>query len=167
MNLYLYAYSNPLRLYDYHGLSPSSCCNPEYSDADCCAKIPTNEDGLFIVGGVSAGGTVMCCQGRKVSCVARFYNRSSSSNSIIRKCIDKHERKHFEHVGPCMSNCDTMLMNHEGDPNHNECEAYAVELECLKDNIGECGSDGSCRMRINGEINSTRDNGKRKYGCSF
>lgn len=66
-----------------------------------------------------------------------------------------------------MSNCDVTLINHEGDPDHNECEAYAVELECLRDNIGECGSDIACRMRINGEINSTRDTGRKNMGALF
>lgn len=75
LNLYLYVYDNPLILYDYHGLSPASCCNSEYSDADCCGKIPTNDEGLFVIGGGSAGSTVMCCQGRKISCVARAYNK--------------------------------------------------------------------------------------------
>lgn len=167
VNIYAYAFNNPMKFTDYLGLSSEPCCNPSASDQDCCGKIPTNEEGLFVVAGQTAGGTVMCCQGRKVACVANKYNNSSGSSKIIKKCIEKHEKKHFDHVGDCGSNCDINIMNHVGNANMNECESYVVELECLQNSLYECGNDSICRIRIIAEINSTKQNGKAKYGCNI
>ena len=166
-NLYAYVYGRPLIIRDQTGLSSEPCCDPKLSDAQCCNQIPTNDQGLFIIGGATAGGTVMCCQGRKITCIAKKYTSGDPSIAIIGKCIEEHERKHFDHVGECPSNCSPFLMTHQGDVDHNECEAYAVEINCLRRSIQECGSNTLCRVRVNAEISATRQTGKNQYGCSL
>jgi RHS repeat-associated protein len=141
LNNYSYAGGNALRFTDVFGLR--ACCSPSTkTDAECCASPPATE----ALQGRS--GTPICCEGRLVPCIK---TRSSPEPiySIIRSCVLRHEQKHIdEDVLGCECTGIYPARPKEGRYDIGECEAYWIEIRCLKEGSAKCGTDELCRSWI-------------------
>jgi RHS repeat-associated protein len=143
LNTFGYADVSPILFTDRFGLM---------SDSGCCARSNTLNQG----GG--DGGWVVCCEGRKVACVANNVPNSNNDkvNKIFKDCAEQHERRHFQD----MDNCPTCTMGpvrietfksgtnfHQG-----ECPAHQVSLSCFMVGWGKCGNDNQCKEQLRGLI---------------
>ena len=139
-----YTDANPIALTDVLGLM---------SDAGCCAQ--SNQ----LNQGDGDGGWVVCCEGRKVACVANNVPNSKNDkvNTIFKDCVEQHERRHFQDMDPCPScTAGPVRINrfkkgigdHEG-----ECPAHQVSLSCLMVGWGKCGNDNQCKEQLRGMVN--------------
>jgi len=164
INSYLYVHARPLDLRDPLGLLASGgCCNP-LSDDECCAKAAAAA--LFVVGGAEVEGIAICCQGRKVGC-ANVAGRSRGSG-VIRKCVLAHERKHFEHID-CRAGCGVFHPEFKAgiDPRAGECEAYGVELACLRDSMVDCKNEEACKIAVEAAVRARIRSSGSNYGCRW
>jgi hypothetical protein len=101
-------------------------------------------------------GGVICCDGRKVSCVWQeggWNATDPKAVKIVDKCVKKHEDDHHQRLGACTPDIPSLYrprsyVNHDKD----ECLAYRVEYQCLKSSISECGGDSICTTEVNKEI---------------
>lgn len=167
-NVYAYASFDPVSFFDSRGLSVEPCCEPKMSDEDCCNTIPVSESGNYILHGApGAAATVMCCQGRSITCVSRIFTRNKPGDHILLKCVKVHEDFHnVNHVEPCPANCSYYVNPFKPgkDPHDGECEAYAAHERCLRDGLHECGGDKMCELRVRSEIGVIKGN-KEVYKC--
>ncbi len=171
-NFFAYVYSSPLVLSDSLGLaSDGKCCSPQMTDQDCCGSIPAGPNGSLALDGAppDARGTVMCCQGRKVWCGQLPGNPNSETNKIRTRCIKEHEERHFPDTDECPQNCDYFVSRFKPGANQNEgeCNAYAVELQCLRRNLPSCGSSITCKALIEAAIREILTDPRKRYGCNF
>ncbi|MEJ5150475.1 RHS repeat-associated core domain-containing protein [Comamonas sp. MYb396] len=167
-NFYAYASSNPIMYYDPQGLQAKPCCQPQMTDQDCCNSIPTSSDGLNFEMPSLATGTVMCCQGRSISCLSKSYDHAKYGRDISRKCAKVHEDTHQAHVKKCPMDCSYFVNPFDIDkisPEKGECEAYGAELKCLTDSLPECGDDALCKMKIKASIASSKKELGEKRQC--
>jgi hypothetical protein len=147
---------NPLTGYDtsdWGGSNDSKQCCPEaknMSDADCCRKAYRSGSDHG-----SAGG-VVCCHGRKVSCVWKKGGitnpRRLSAVKIIKECIKQHEDVHHDDV-QCPDTCGISRggTNNVQTRNQSECSAYTTQLTCMYRGIRKC-KDDICRKAVKAEI---------------
>ncbi len=140
---YSYVGGNPAMLSDSRGL---------LSDNECCARsqeLGQNRSPASL-------GWVICCEGRKVACVAKL-NDVSKAWGIISKCIGEHEKSHLPEISCPNCSREPERPQRSGnntwdDYNKSECRGGRIELACLRRRLGECGTDLTCRATVQGEI---------------
>jgi len=143
--LYAFVGNSPLNRADYLGLRVEPPSGPADHCQDPCGDAKKK--------GLDAGdyGGVICCGGKKHTCVWKA-GRTSGSNStataIVTQCITEHEDAHHDDT-----NCPKIWcydwptrpdFKKGKDPNAEECASYYVHLDCLQSNISRCGSDQQC-----------------------
>ena len=137
--------------------TPSECCK---AAADAGLAINDN--------GTPTGGTVICCDGRKITCV--FYWSSAEAEDdrldlikenegyhkavrIQNGCLHKHENVHARDM-TCPDTIPYLSrprLASEDAVNKSECEAYKAEAECLRTNKVRCANSpdpGACESLI-------------------
>jgi len=155
VNFYTYAEQNPVLAYDPYGLL-SSCCQQA---KQMILQNPKNK---------GAHGTVVCCYGKKESCVWSEQGATMAPDTIIRKCKIAHEDKHQEQ-GACQCECDQvcLLGVPTKDKNKSECEAYRVQIDCMRKHLRDCGGNVACRNVLRVEIAKTTETANNKYVCGI
>jgi hypothetical protein len=151
VNTYGYVGGAPQKFADRKGLCVSD---------DACCSHPVAQRTLS-----QFGGTVMCCMGRKVACVAPL-DGPEPGKSLLMGCTRKHEERHLQDV-ECGSNNTIETANWTTDANQGECAAYRVQLGCLRDAGPQCGGNNLCENWIRTNITDLTASGNRKYRCGF
>jgi hypothetical protein len=139
------------------------------SDKNCCDTISKNSNGDYLLpGGMVAGATVMCCQGRKIVCVAdKYRNRNIPGTNITLKCTIEHEDYHNRnHNPPCPDDCSVRLnyLKPGLNLNDSECEAFNRNLQCLRSRRHECGGNSACEKQVDQDITAI-ESVKRSRRC--
>ena len=179
----IYAYLNDRPV---SGLDPSGLCQKKRTDKDCCGAAKTtkatgaaidevskminsgiNDDGKddSIAGG-SIGG-VICCDGRKVSCVWESGGNTNPKNKkgreIIDLCITEHEKEHEGQLPDCDPKPDLYRPKVPKDKKDRyECDAYTREKKCLETHKKDCAGDAECESAVESEIEHAKQ-GIKKY----
>ncbi|TWU03447.1 hypothetical protein Pla100_03740 [Neorhodopirellula pilleata] len=123
-------------------------------EQECCdeAKAAGMSDG-------DAGG-VVCCDGRKVSCVwiSTGYlighpDRPTEPTAIkiIDECVKKHEDTHHGHIDDCKAKVPSLErpdFSAGVDADKGECEAYKAEEKCMKGKIVKCRGRLNCANQV-------------------
>ncbi|MCW5555098.1 MAG: RHS repeat-associated core domain-containing protein [Verrucomicrobiae bacterium] len=148
-NLYRFAMNNPVSVFDAFGLLPQAsigCLDP-CGDAK---KMGLDKRGSPI-------GGVICCRGQRYACVwdpsLGGLVTSPTAQDIIGKCIEEHEKVHFDEVD-CPEGCvpDRPLPR---DPNRDmqgECDALRQTIPCLQNSLDDCRGDRECLKQVKSEI---------------
>ena len=128
------------------------------TDAVCCADAKLR---LSIPPSDAAG--VVCCDGRKVSCVfvpGGIVGGGGSGNpiadGIVDRCLIVHEGTHHADIPECPDECNTLTRPGWGpgvDGRHEECLASRAELNCLTQHYSQCGSNSACEAAVDARIN--------------
>jgi hypothetical protein len=161
-NLFEYVQSHPLTGRDPSGkdnICNLKCALPRRPLSMCCGNAKRE--------GIDGGhlGGVVCCDGRKVSCVWSenfpiLYKDDLTAWELIRDCVERHEDTHLLDVANCQDPC------HRGvkrggtlTPLHrpgSECRAYRAELSCLHRSISRCSGDPACEVIVDTRIAHVR-----------
>ncbi|MEI7576991.1 MAG: RHS repeat-associated core domain-containing protein [Armatimonadota bacterium] len=85
-------------------------------------------------------GAVLCCDGKKITCIFDF-NLPTGTSDRIKSCIRKHEETHHSQCScpkqgakECLPPDKTSLEEYI----RNECNGYAVEIDCYANSRKEC-----------------------------
>jgi hypothetical protein len=151
VNRFVYVSANPLRFSDRKGLA-ADC-----GDSECCAH-PISQRTLRGI-----GGTVMCCKGRKVICIAPFDGPEPGKSHIL-SCIKRHEERHLQDV-ECSSSNTIEWADFTTNPSSAECAAFRVELNCLRN--APCGNNAVCQDWIRKNIGDKTGFANRRHQCGF
>lgn len=134
------------------------------SEDECCKT--AKADGLA----GRAGGGVVCCDGRQVSCSWLTSSGNDIADRIAAKCKKKHEDTHHDDHKKCDAAIPSLYRGriHDNvDLAKEECKAYGVEIQCLKDSKKDCKNDENCKSLIDGSINFLKRDGNRRFSCEF
>ena len=178
-----YAYLNDRPV---SGLDPSGLCQKKRTDKECCDAAKTtkatgaaldavskminsgiNDDGKDdSIAGSSIGG-VICCDGRKVSCVWESGGNTNTKNKkgreIIDLCITEHEKEHEGQLPDCDPKPDLYRPKVPRDKKDRyECDAYTREKKCLETHKKDCAGDAECESAVESEIEHA-EQGIKKY----
>ena len=151
-NLYRFVNNSPTGAFDPFGLisSDKMGCDDPCGDAKKMG-LDKNPDGTR-----APGGTV-CCGGQKYGCVWDKSNggriTDPKAQDIIGNCMQQHEDTHAKQPGDCPNSCVPSNAADDKKTHYkNECEAYTVSLQCLRDSQDDCGGDPACLNQVNSEI---------------
>jgi RHS repeat-associated protein len=139
---YVYGEADPFSTFDPRGLAPT-----ELSDEDCCTAVRT-------LVSADADGTVACCNGRRIACVW-YQPPPGPEGRKIAKCRVRHENSHLDDDGKCDEGCPALFRT--PSKARNECDAYGIELDCLRREKKSCGKSSFCLQRIEAEIADRSD----------
>ncbi len=131
------------------------------SNEECCNHLVAQ----YELAGI--GGTVMCCMGRKVACASPVPG-DVPGGTILKKCVIKHEERHFEDV-ECPS-CNTVEyagIRRERDQRKVECDAHRVESKCLEESLSLCAGNAQCVDWITTARAQNFIYANRKYNCGI
>ena len=122
------------------------------------------------------GGGVVCCYGVMSSCVWNSPEGSGEGQNagiaVVDQCIEAHEDDHQNDVtctgapGP-----ERPYFDPGKDQDAEECHAYGIEIQCLRDSLSSCNSlQGqevtNCQNEINGRLTFIIDYGNQEYSCN-
>jgi RHS repeat-associated protein len=137
MSTYVYGGADPFSTFDPRGLAPT-----ELSDEDCSTAVRT-------LVSTDADGTVACCNGRRIACVW-YQPPPGPEGRKIAKCQIRHQNSHLNDDGKCDEGCPALVRT--PSKAHNECDAYGIEVNCLRRENKSCGKSPYCLQRIEAEI---------------
>jgi hypothetical protein len=154
--LYVFVSNNPIDWVDYLGLVAEAPNGPAGHCQDPCGD--AKRQGLDVnLDGEKDDGGVICCGGKKYTCVWGTGNATNpKAKWIIATCIAVHEYDHLNEV-------DCPACWKRGFPTRppsrnlqdwdaNECSAYKAELQCLQSRFGGCGGDPDCEEQVTDAI---------------
>lgn len=106
---------------------------------------------------------VICCGGKKYTCVWRPGGQTGATNKkaqeLISKCLSQHEDNHHDDVvcPDCSFWPTRERFKIPVDPRRAECAAYTVHLKCLQNAFASnaCGGDTECNRQLLREIVET------------
>ncbi|WP_171165569.1 RHS repeat-associated core domain-containing protein [Usitatibacter palustris] len=135
LDTFTYVSGNPLGFTDRSGLM---------SDGACCQM--SDQQGQ----GGKDYGWVICCEGRKVSCVSPRNENNDKVRAMVQECGKRHEDIHHPQTPPCPSCKPAPERQNDWKRNvdgyASECLAYADTKKCMR--VDRCGSDNACRERV-------------------
>lgn len=134
---YAYAWSRVFTRIDSVGLRGQDTTTPEA----CCQ---TPEALAYLA---NSGGTVMCCAGKKIPCVAPDPQGPWPYVQILRSCALGHEKRHVRDVD-CVCKDRPFPAPLHTPKGPAECSATRAEVSCLISSTGDCSSDSSCQQQI-------------------
>jgi RHS repeat-associated protein len=142
-NLYAFAENIPTSFCDAEGLAGSPCADP------CGSAKKKGLDKGDVAG-------VICCGGKKYSCVWKSGGATGATNkkakAVIDKCSKVHEDTHHGDVDcPSGPGVTRPPFKPGLDPNTQECKAFKAEVACLDNSIAACGGDPKCISQVNAE----------------
>ena len=160
LNRYAFVTSNSLRFIDRLGL-----CKLQLTDDQCCNHDVTQKT----LTSQAAGGTVMCCGGRKVPC-AETPNGPNPGQGLIKNCILAHETRHIPDVECSPYSDNTIEQAHfrrDVPKEEGECNAYTAHLDCLSTAIAGCGTNGQCQDWVRQDAAKMLTTAEGRYRCGF
>ncbi|MBN1560378.1 RHS repeat-associated core domain-containing protein [candidate division KSB1 bacterium] len=167
INLYAYVDSNPIHNLDTYGLC-------DKSDEECCKWAAAND----LHKKEKAIGLVICCEGRKVSCVFPPSGQESGpGNDEKNACVKKHEDEHHDVILPCPKNSDRVTVGSHNltkpEREKEECDAFREEIKCLESKLyNECTKYGTfderndCYGAVSTEITRIKFEMSPYYHCN-
>jgi RHS repeat-associated protein len=156
-NLYNFVGNDPIRRIDSLGLLFWGCSRNPCADPCGDAK----RKGL----GAGSYGFVVCCGGKKYSCVnSPGVTTNKKAQKIATACITEHENDHHDDIDCPPGPGVTQPPYKSGkDPNAEECSAYKKHLACLQSHLKDCGGDPACEKDVQAEI--SRVEGRIRQTC--
>ncbi len=148
-NLYSFVDNRPALRIDLLGRAG---CDNVCSDA-VKEGLDVDERGLPDVSGV------ICCEGKKYSCLWRPTGQSGRlidplAQRIAGRCLIDHENVHHDHI-----DCPACTPWPTREPfrfpiteANGECEAYTKSVTCLQNGLRECNNDLTCKQQLAQEI---------------
>lgn len=168
LNLFRYSAGSPVNFVDPDGKQGKMPAKPR-QDKECCEEALKMK--FNFIGDRRIGGTVVCCDGRKVSCVwIDTKSGNLKADTRIRRCLLEHEDHHHDDVKRCPGCLDCLERAVWKKPENEaieECAAYRVERKCLRQAIHFCGRVPSCMDALNQRLKEITEYGRRRYGCIF
>ena len=146
----------------------SSCCRdatiiPSRTCQTCCNAINELRDFGFLV----------CCDGKWCPCNTMTSGlHPEYANELARKiiafCVDKHEVSHIgDDPGTCQCGDEPRKSyTTAGSQDWNECRAYSVEYQCLRNSLKYCKGDSNCEDEVRLRMDSILNNLAPIYHCS-
>ncbi len=122
---------------------------------------------LILVAGKDEGavGGVICCDGRKITCLWKPGGltgaKDPQAKKIVEYCARLHEDLHHKHVPDCPRGCDTLERPNfklNITPSEGECEAHELGLKCLQNNKHNCNANTQCEIEVDEEIGYVQEN---------
>jgi hypothetical protein len=112
---------------------------------------------------------VVCCGGKKYSCVWISGGATGAGNkeakSIIDKCSGAHEDDHHDDIDcPSGPGVTRPPFKPGKSPKAEECSAFKAEVACLKSSISGCDGDPQCISQVLAEIDSNNQQIKKLCG---
>jgi RHS repeat-associated protein len=166
-NLYGFVGNNPINRLDFLGLKAEVPGGPASHCQDPCgdAKKKGLDKG-------DAGG-VICCAGKKYSCVWKPGGSTGAQNAtsvaIISQCLAEHENAHHDDIECPKTWCygfpTRPPFRDPSQANAEECNSYFVQLDCLRRNMSNCGADQQCQEEVQHELDFVANELNRR-GCS-
>jgi RHS repeat-associated protein len=156
MSVYEYVRSLPMGWLDPLGNETEG--DREAFVCECCKK--ARAQGL--ISGEHGAGSVLCCKGRKIACVAIEWKTEETQDlppgwtdqdvkdvdssinlarDIMNQCIKAHEKQHFGDTKPCSGGPDLFVPKFMGTRamrDKVERKAHEVELDCVRKKLGHC-----------------------------
>jgi RHS repeat-associated protein len=158
VNLFSYAFQNPIRLLDPLGLYATVCCEGrEMNEEECCRSYAW----------ASEAGKLICCGGRKMACVNPNSPRipNSRADDVLKGCIQRHEDEHLNHADDCEPCGIAPARIKSGwTKGTAECAAYNAEIKCLKRNRRNCRGERDCLAYLD-QLISDATNQRNRF-CS-
>lgn len=89
------------------------------------------------------------------------------AGKIVADCVKQHEERHLQQNPQC-PDCKTgpKVDQDEKTEKRNECEAYRIEVACLRKKRRECQTR-DCREKVDAAIAKTMRVSARAYGCKW
>ena len=155
-NLHGFVGNRPSSRLDFLGLRAEAPGGPAGHCQDPCGDAKKN--------GLDKGdaGGVICCKGKKYSCVWTPGKATiPKAVAIVTNCITLHENDHHDDIDCpkvwCYGFPTRPAFKKGKNANAEECSAYKVELSCLQSNRSQCGGDPLCEQEIDAEIQFVTD----------
>ncbi len=139
------------------------------SDRECCRD--AKAEGLHKVDGIDSAGGVICCDGKKVACVWGDYSKfTDTAEDAMIKCIETHERVHFDHISDCPNkkpHLDRPGFRDGIEEDKAECEAYRKQLECLNRERKKARDEPQAEQELINIIDQIKKVANKTYNCAL